>query len=354
MRHKRSGFTLVELLVVIAIIGTLVALLLPAVQAAREAARRGTCTNNMKQLHLALSSRDAQLGKLPGYVNELYNPNDKTQGRRASWIVMAFPYMEQVNLWDAWNVFNQAPPTPGVEILTCPSSAPEVPEEPWTHYVINSGRGFSDRTRASNDMSENAADGVAFDDNRRAGLTGSQANVYGPADARDGPPPHGRLQISMSIIQSNDGTSRTLLLSENTRAWYWSFGLGNADNSMQDAKHLFGFIWKNQDPPDQPLPYERINGDRFYDLNPRPNSMAEFASFTAPRYESYGYPASNHSGGVNVAFCAGNIVFMAESIDPRVYAQLMTSNNKRSSLRWNVGMGLQEDRKLPQPADGEF
>src|SRR5688572_23468794 len=112
LRAPRA-FTLVELLVVIAIIGTLVALLLPAVQAAREAARRNTCTNNMKQLHLALTSYDTQLRKLPGYVNELFNPNaTKTgtppripanSGRRASWIVMAFPYMEQTALWENWS-----------------------------------------------------------------------------------------------------------------------------------------------------------------------------------------------------------------------------------------------------------
>ena len=67
MRHERRGFTLVELLVVIAIIGTLVALLLPAVQSARETARRNTCTNNMKQLSLALTNMDSSLKKLPGY-----------------------------------------------------------------------------------------------------------------------------------------------------------------------------------------------------------------------------------------------------------------------------------------------
>ena len=71
MRHARRGFTLVELLVVIAIIGTLVALLLPAVQAARETARGNTCRNNMKQLQLALTNMDSTLKRLPGYVEEI-------------------------------------------------------------------------------------------------------------------------------------------------------------------------------------------------------------------------------------------------------------------------------------------
>src|SRR5215467_7372177 len=64
-RQKRTAFTLVELLVVIAIIGTLVALLLPAVQSARETARGNTCRNNMKQLQLALTNMDSTLKRLP-------------------------------------------------------------------------------------------------------------------------------------------------------------------------------------------------------------------------------------------------------------------------------------------------
>src|SRR6187397_855725 len=99
--RARRGFTLVELLVVIAIIGTLVALLLPAVQSARETARGNTCRNNIKQLHLALTNMDSTLKRLPGHVEEIFNPNGTRDAnglmplsfaRRASWVVKCFPY----------------------------------------------------------------------------------------------------------------------------------------------------------------------------------------------------------------------------------------------------------------------
>ena len=73
--------------------------------------------------------------------------------------------------------------------------------------------------------------------------------------------------------------------------------------------------------------------------------MAEFAARNGRqcRYESYGYPSSNHPNGVNVAFCGGSVDFMAENVEPRVYAQLMTSNAKRSSLV----IGTTPDRQAP-------
>src|SRR2546423_15624382 len=96
MRPARRGLTLVELLVGIAIIGTRVALLLRAVQSARETARGNTCRNNIKQLHLALTNMDSTLKRLPGYVEELFNPNGPRDSTglmplsyawRASWVV---------------------------------------------------------------------------------------------------------------------------------------------------------------------------------------------------------------------------------------------------------------------------
>src|SRR5438477_678996 len=93
MRRIRRAFTLVELLVVIAIIGVLVALLLPAVQTAREAARRSQCTNNLRQIGLALHNHHDTFGVLPFA---------RTGGRpqSISWAPLILPYMEQKNLLD--------------------------------------------------------------------------------------------------------------------------------------------------------------------------------------------------------------------------------------------------------------
>ena len=95
---RRVGFTLVELLVVIAIIGVLVALLLPAVQAAREAARRAQCTNNVKQLGLALQSYHDVRETLPAAVQYCCN---LTRARGHTWTTSILPYLEQPALSDA-------------------------------------------------------------------------------------------------------------------------------------------------------------------------------------------------------------------------------------------------------------
>ncbi|MFM8708930.1 MAG: DUF1559 domain-containing protein [Planctomycetia bacterium] len=91
---KREGFTLVELLVVIAIIGTLVGLLLPAVQQAREAARRSACTNNTKQLALACLNYESTRKRLPA-------AQDRDNAATGwSWIVHVLPFVEEVNLYN--------------------------------------------------------------------------------------------------------------------------------------------------------------------------------------------------------------------------------------------------------------
>ena len=103
-KSPQRGFTLVELLVVIAIIGVLVALLLPAVQAAREAARRAQCTNNMKQIGLASLNFESAKGNFPsagGNVEQFFNNDEPQYGyENGGWMYQILPYMELQNLYD--------------------------------------------------------------------------------------------------------------------------------------------------------------------------------------------------------------------------------------------------------------
>jgi len=136
-RRILPGFTLVELLVVIAIIGVLVALLLPAVQAAREAARRMRCANNLKQLALGCHNHEQSLGTLPRGGTEAGLPvpagaNDEgccgANGSYWSWIARLLPYVEQDNLYKQANIpintigQSQAQITTPLQIVYCPSS----------------------------------------------------------------------------------------------------------------------------------------------------------------------------------------------------------------------------------------
>jgi prepilin-type N-terminal cleavage/methylation domain-containing protein len=105
MKNSRLGFTLIELLVVIAIIAVLIALLLPAVQAAREAARRAQCTNNLKQIGLAMHNYESSNGCFP--------PGEKGCCW-GTWGVFILPYMEQGTLFNAWNSYGSNVPSGGV------------------------------------------------------------------------------------------------------------------------------------------------------------------------------------------------------------------------------------------------
>lgn len=137
-RGSRLGFTLVELLVVIAIIGILVALLLPAVQAAREAARRTRCTNNFKQIGVALHNyHDTYNVFPPGVIAEDLNRGLQTASKRypgaMSWMPLLLPFMEQSALYEEllpYMVTRSSPSFPSdvmntvVPGLTCPSQGP--------------------------------------------------------------------------------------------------------------------------------------------------------------------------------------------------------------------------------------
>ncbi len=119
-KKKQDGFTLVELLVVIAIIGVLVGLLLPAVQAAREAARRMQCQNNLKQVGLALHNYVSAHGRFP---------SDRLRQPRHGWGALLLPFLEQTNVHDAydfrhdyWDRENEAATQVPLAVYACPST----------------------------------------------------------------------------------------------------------------------------------------------------------------------------------------------------------------------------------------
>jgi prepilin-type processing-associated H-X9-DG protein len=297
----------------------------------------------MRQLSLALINRDSQGQSMPGYVNELPNPNPSGTpvARRASWVVMLFPFMEQQALWERWSSnFGGNPPSPFIEILTCPSNSPESTSQPWLGYVGNAGQAFSDTTRGADTM-EHAGNGLFFDSYKK--------NVP-VADGREGDP-----RITTKLGNVLDGATKTMLLSENVHIFYWTYDLdANGDQNdtstaIKDAKHLFGFVWANQQgTPPNTMTLGRINGE----VNFRHSDLAAFAPFSPPAssQEKYGYPSSLHSSGVNVSFCDGHVEFISETIDAQIYGQLMTSNAKRSTLVWNSV----KDSALPPPPDDKY
>jgi len=144
-----KGFTLIELLVVIAIIAVLIALLLPAVQAAREAARRAQCTNNLKQLGLAVHNYHQSFNALPAENMFLGPTAGLGWGWNASWAAFLLPNLEQSPLYNSYNFGVNADNTINYSVtfnaltsFTCPSDdLKQRPNNPWapTNYVANHG-----------------------------------------------------------------------------------------------------------------------------------------------------------------------------------------------------------------------
>lgn len=164
--RRQSAFTLIELLVVVAIIGVLVALLLPAVQAAREAARRIACTNNQRQLGLAAIHYEGTHDQFPSWKTEI-------AGHEASWAVPLLPYLEQNSLW---REFREGRPTRVyLKVFVCPSNPAE--------------SGDADRSPSA-----------------------YAANIEVMREERG---------LSVGQISQRDGASQTLLFSENLKKHRW-------------------------------------------------------------------------------------------------------------------------------------
>jgi prepilin-type N-terminal cleavage/methylation domain-containing protein/prepilin-type processing-associated H-X9-DG protein len=301
--RARRGFTLIELLVVITIIGMLVALLLPAVQAAREAGRRATCMNNQKQLSLAMLNFESANGRFPGYENTYYGfATSDIAANQASWVVPLLPYIERRDVWETWRKGPADAKTAWIylKLLVCPSDPPAQEGTGSTPlaYVVNAGR--PDPFSSSAGLNK-ATDPRLGADAPFNGVFHYELNVQSGLAARR------PTRTSLGYLSTHDGSPTTLMLSERAgqeRSW--------AQNPEPNTspETVWGFTW---------VPVQSQS-----ELDGKQVTDQVF---------------SRHPGGAVASFCDGHQSFLADDIHYRVYQHLMTPDSR---MAWGALSSTQQ------------
>jgi prepilin-type N-terminal cleavage/methylation domain-containing protein/prepilin-type processing-associated H-X9-DG protein len=281
--RSRRAFTLVELLVVIAIIGMLMGLLLPAVQAAREAGRRNTCSNNVKQLCTAVTAFDGQQGYIPGWRNAVVL-NSATA--YVTWTVPLMPNIERKDIADAIkNGGLSVASSVVVPGLLCPSS-PGSGGDTSMAFVGNCGSwgGIP------------KGDGVMFNS-------------------------AGGVKIGLDFVTNGDGATNTLLFTErngdDATPSQWGVAVPSDVYSPSSASYA-GIVHSHL-----------AAGGKAIGKVMNSGTLAPIA-----------YPSSMHSGGVTAGFCDGHVIFLQDSIDGDVYSQLLTSKSSAATAPTLSGLPL--------------
>ena len=315
-RNSRMGFTLVELLVVITIIGMLMALLMPAVQSAREAGRRATCMNNQKNIGLALLGYEAANRQFPGYENKLGPDVDNIltipDPNPASWAVMLLPYMDRNDLWEIWNAGTQLQDLDGdgtvndgyvyLKLFVCPSDPPEQTSAGSTPLAYRVNCGLTDPDTGNGTTPPDRAYNGVFHNH----------NVNPQASTPSGP----AVIVSQDYISQRDGCQNTMLLSESLIGSSVDI---NTDGRWTDANYVdtvdneiqLGFQWRLASSTTD------LNVWKIYN----PDTTAYDPGYWA------GTCGSRHGGGVVATFCDGHVAFLKDNIDYRVYQHLMTPDS---------------------------
>jgi len=293
MKLRRRGFTLVELLTAVAIIGALMAIALPAVNIARESARRTQCTAKLSQLVLAIENHQSAHGVYPPgrFLGEF---GSGPQSTAWSWMAMTLPYIEEQQLYDSGDIpfatLEESTATSvHVETFICPSAEGDYsnptttagnvtafPVGQTTYKGVSGANWGADRSLAQWTVKtpfRNEGTNGSFD-----GLGDGDGNLW-------------RSDISRrnSQRQVTDGTSKTFIVGEDLpRFNIWA--------SWPYSNNAYGTC---------AIPPNHI-----------PNDIAW-------QYESYSF-RSDHSGGLNFGFADGSVRFISDSIEANVYRAMAT------------------------------
>ncbi|HID78765.1 MAG TPA: DUF1559 domain-containing protein [Planctomycetaceae bacterium] len=292
-----GGFTLVELLVVIAIIGILIALLLPAVQAAREAARRTQCVNNLVQLGLALHHYESAFEVLPpGSINDTGPIKNEPKGYHMSWLVQILPYIEEAVTFrhidfsaSAYDVKNEPVRTLTIHAFLCPSD-----NGGWS-VLQGSELEQNGHEEQSGREGEPPLDlGPAL---RRA--AGNYAACHHDVEASIDVDNHGVMFLNsrVGLRDISDGTTHTIFVGEKIVEYGdlgWMSGTRATLRNTGSPPNATGTMGV-------PVPL----------APPRGNPLLAVGGFS-----------SNHPGGGNFVMGDGAVRFVSESIDPKVFQQL--------------------------------
>jgi len=300
--HHKRGFTLIELLVVIAIIAVLIALLLPAVQQARESARRSQCKNNLKQYGLALHNYHDTVGVFPYAATGRESSTDPYRYRR-TWVPGLWPYLDQSSMYNKWNF---------------DVGWPEAPNDALTRIIIPIYQCPSDSGARTNGGRV------------RGNYVMSWGNFRIPSSGRtDGPTralfgfnnSTGKLSLygrSSRISDVTDGTSNTLMMSENRRA------IDPDDIDTRGAifnDDSIGYAFMTISTPNSSV----ADNPRGCLTTPDASAQAQIGLPCATTPGGWAQSArSLHTGGVQVLMCDGSVRFMSNSVNLTTWQALAT------------------------------
>ena len=341
-RQIRRGFTLIELLVVIAIIAVLIGLLLPAVQAAREAARRSQCVNNLKQLGLAMHNYESTVGAFPpaGQGTLFTTTPARTTFADGEWSCLArvLQYVEQGNVYNALNFSLPYTHTTGanytgctsvVNTFLCPSAQRDpnggraTPDPALTALIPSMSQGFGVQDYGAPCYTDIDATGVA------GGLGSTVVTPYRNNNTRS----DGLLKVAKTAIaEITDGTSNTFMIAEDAgRDARYIANIKSAGTSTfrQDQQWDNGLprrFWTWAEPDGAFGVSGGINNkfrpSREVGQYPNPTTATTVNNNAGNNDEIFSF----HPGGANVLFGDGSVKFMKETTAILVIRSLVTPN----------------------------